>query len=123
MVANALVSTRLDNCNSLFHSLSCKIITSIPNMQSCLAAFFPGASRFTHFTTTLKFLHTLKQRIILKTLGVIYKYFTTFKLKVLPCFSRFLFTAPQFINLKFIAISVSRMMLQNSEMICTANSN
>ena len=34
MVANALVSSRLDYCNSLFHSLSSKNITKLQNIQN-----------------------------------------------------------------------------------------
>ena len=82
MVANALVSSRLDYCNSLFRSLSSKNITTLRNIQHCLACFVSGASRFSHVTPTLKCLHWLpvKQRIICKTL-VLMKYLTTGKRK------------------------------------------
>ena len=48
MVANALVSSRLDYCNSLFPNLSSKNITRLQNIQNCLARFVSGASRFSH---------------------------------------------------------------------------
>ena len=66
MVLNALVSSYLDYCNSLFRSLSSKNITRLQNIQNCLARFISGASRFSHVTPTLKSLHWLpvKQQII-----------------------------------------------------------
>ena len=66
MVANALVSSRLDYCNSLFRSLSSKNITRLQNIQNCLARFVSGVSRFSHVSPILKSLHWLpvKQRII-----------------------------------------------------------
>ena len=42
MVANALVSSRLDYCNSLFCSLSYRNITQLNNIQNCLAHFVSG---------------------------------------------------------------------------------
>ena len=59
MVANALVSSSLDYCNSLFRSLSSKNITRLNIIQNCLARFVSGASRFFHVTKTLKYLHLL----------------------------------------------------------------
>ena len=83
MVSNALVSSRLDYCNSLFHSLSSKNITRVQNIPNCLAHFVSGASRFSHVSPILKSLHWLsgKQQIIFNTLLFIYKYLTTGKPK------------------------------------------
>ena len=83
MVANALVISRLDYCNSLFHNLSSKNITRLQNIQNCLTRFVPGASIFSHITPTLKSHHWLpvKQRIIFKTLVLIHEYLTTGKPK------------------------------------------
>ena len=83
MVANALVTSRLDYCNYLFCSLSSKNITRLQNIQNCLACFVSGVSRFSCVTPTLKCLHRLpvKQRIIFKTLVLIHKYLTTGKPK------------------------------------------
>ena len=53
MVSNALVSSRLDYCKSLFCSLSSKNITRLQNIHNCLARFVSGASRFSHVTPIL----------------------------------------------------------------------
>ena len=89
MVANALVSSRLDYCNSLFRSFYSKNIIRLQNKQNCLARFVSDSSRFTHITPTLKSLHWLpvKQQIIFKILVPVYKYLTTGKPKY---FSQFL---------------------------------
>ena len=83
MVANALVSSHLDYCNSLFRSLSSKNITRLQNVQNCLARFVSGVSRYSHVSPILKSLHWLpvKQRIIFKTLLLTYKFLTTGKPK------------------------------------------
>ena len=79
IVANALVSSRLDYCNTLFCSLLSKNITRLQKIQNCLAHFVSDASRFSHVSPILKSLHWLpvKQRIIFKTLLLIYKLLTT----------------------------------------------
>ena len=89
MAANALARSRLDYCNSLFHSLSSKNITRLQHIQNCLARFVSGVSRFFHVPPILKSLHWLpvKQRIIFKTLLLIYKFLTTGKPK---CFAPYL---------------------------------
>ena len=83
MVSNALVSSRLDYCNSLFRSLSSKYITKLQNIQNCLARFVSGVSRISHVSPILKSLHWLpvKQRIIFKNLLLTYKFLTTGKPK------------------------------------------
>ena len=83
MVANALGSSHLNYCNSLFCSLSSKNITRLQNIQNCLARFVSGAPRFSYVSSILKSLHWLpvKQRIIFKTLLLIYKFLTTGKPK------------------------------------------
>ena len=63
MVANALVSSCLDYCNSLFCSLASKNITSFQNIQNCLARFVSGASRFSHVTPVLKSFHWLPVKL------------------------------------------------------------
>ena len=76
VIANALVSSRLDYCNSLFRSLSSRNATRLQYVQNALAQFVTGASKYTHITSTLKTLHWLpiRQRIIFKTLLLVYKY-------------------------------------------------
>ena len=61
MVANALVSSFMDYCNSLFHSLSSKNITRLQNIQNCLARFVSGVSRFSNVSLVrLDFLMSLQ---------------------------------------------------------------
>ena len=77
--ANVLVSSRLDYCNSLFRSLSSRNATRLQYVQNALARFVTSASKYTHITSTLRTLHWLpiRQRIIFKTLVLVYKYLTT----------------------------------------------
>ena len=79
MIANALVSSRLDYCNTLFRSLSSHNATRLQYFQNALARFVTSASKYTHITSSLRTLHWLpiKQRIIFKTLVLVYKYLTT----------------------------------------------
>ena len=79
LLSNALVSSRLDYCNSLFRSLSSLNATRLQYVQNALARFVTGASKYTHITSTLRTLHWLpiRQRIIFKTLVLVYKYLTT----------------------------------------------
>ena len=78
VIANALVSSRLDYCNSLFRSLSSRNVTRLQYVQNALAWFVTG-SYFTHITSSLKTLHWLpiRQRIIFKTLVLVYKFLKT----------------------------------------------
>ena len=78
VIANALVSSRLDYCNSLFRSLSSQNATRLQYVQNALAWFITGASNFTHITSSVKTLHWLpiRQRIIFKALVLVYKYLT-----------------------------------------------
>ena len=47
VIANALVSCRLDYCNSLFRSLSSQNATRLQYVQNALARFVTGASKYT----------------------------------------------------------------------------
>ena len=79
VIANALVSSRLDYCNSVFRSLSSCNATRLQYVQNALAWFVTGASKYTHITSSLRTLHWLpiRQQIIFKTLVLVYKYLTT----------------------------------------------
>ena len=79
VIANALVSSRLDYCDSLFFSLSSRNTTRLQYVQNALARFVTSASKFTHLTSSLKTLHWLpiRQHIIFKTLVLAYKYLIT----------------------------------------------
>ena len=57
VIANALVSSRLDYCNSLFCSLSSRNATRLQYVQNALAQFVTSASKCTHITSTLRTLH------------------------------------------------------------------
>ena len=73
LVANAVVSSRLDYCNSLFRSLFkfnlCKLQCTQNNVCT---------SRYTSITPVLKKLHWLpvEQRMVLKTATLVYKFFS-----------------------------------------------
>ena len=79
MIANALASSRLDYCSSLFRSLSSRNATRLQYVQNALARFVTGASKYTRITSTLRTLHWLpiRQWIIFKALLLVYKYRTT----------------------------------------------
>ena len=79
VIANALVSSHLDYCNSQFRSLSSLNVTRLQYVQNALARFVTGASKYTHITPTLRTLHWLpiRQCIIFKTVLLVYKYLTT----------------------------------------------
>ena len=78
VIANALVS-HLDYCNSLFRSLSSRNATRLQYIQNALAQFVTDASKYTHITSSIRTLHWLpiRQRIIFKTLVLVYNYLTT----------------------------------------------
>ena len=73
VIVNALVSSRLDYCNSLFRSFSSRHATWLQYVQNALARFVTGASKYTHITSSLRTLHWLpiRQRIIFKALVLI----------------------------------------------------
>ena len=80
-VANALVSSKLDYCNSLFRSLSCRDLKKLQCVQNSLARIVTRSSKFCHITPALKSLHWLpiRQRIRFKTATLIYKFLHTGK--------------------------------------------
>ena len=67
VIANALVSSRLDYCNSLFRSLSSRNATRLQYVQNALARFVTGASKYTHITSTLRTLHWLPSDNVLSS--------------------------------------------------------
>ena len=79
VITNALVGSHLDYCNSVYRGLSSHNATRLQYVQNPLARFVPSASKFTHLTSSLKTLRWLpiRQRIIFKTLVLVYKYLTT----------------------------------------------
>ena len=79
VIANALVNSHVDYCNSLFRSLLSRNATRLQYVQNALAQFVTSSSKFTHIISSLMTLHWLpiQQRIIFKILVVVYKYLTT----------------------------------------------
>jgi hypothetical protein len=76
LLANSLVSTKLDYCNSLFYGLPLTSINRIQRIQNSLArVVVPSTKRSHHITPVLKKLHWLpiSQRIIYKIASLTYK--------------------------------------------------
>ena len=76
VLANALVSSKLDYCNSLFYNLPDNSINRLQRVQNSLArAVIPSCKRFHHITPTLTKLHWLpvKKRITFKIATITYK--------------------------------------------------
>ena len=75
-VANALVTSKLDYCNSLYRSLSCRDIRKLQCLQNSLARIVTKSSKFCHITPILKSLHWLpiRHRIRFKTATLIHKF-------------------------------------------------
>ena len=79
LVANALVSSRLDYCNSLFRSLSKFNLRKLQSIQNSAAGIVLNTSRYTSITNVLKKLHSLpvEQRTVFKMATLVYKYLHT----------------------------------------------
>ena len=77
LLANALVSSRLDYCNFLFLSLTDFELRRFQLVQNSLCRVITGSSKFSHITPQLKKLHWLPVRYRLQfTIGLItYKIF------------------------------------------------
>ena len=74
-VANSLVSSELDYCNSLYNGISQANLNKIQRIQNTLARVVTNTSKFEHITPILKKLHWLpiKQRIDYKLCLLTYK--------------------------------------------------
>ena len=74
-LANALVSSRLDYCNSLFRSLNQRDLNKLQTIQNSLCRIVTYASKYSHITPFLHKLHWLpiEYRIKFKTLVLVYK--------------------------------------------------
>ena len=77
-LANALVCSRLDYCNSLFSGINGKELTRLQRIQNCLARVVSGAPRFSRSFPILKTLHWLpiESRILFKTCLLTFKALT-----------------------------------------------
>ena len=72
---HAFISSRIDNCNSLFCSLPVAEIAKLQRVQNAAARLVTGSKRAEHITPTLRHLHWLpvEQRIKFKTALLVYK--------------------------------------------------
>ena len=79
LVANALVSSQLDYCNSLFRSLSKFNLRKLQCIQNSAARIVSNTSRYTSITCVLKKLHWLpvEQHMVFKTATLVYKFLHT----------------------------------------------
>ena len=59
LLANTLVSSRLDYCNSLFFGLPNSTLCKLQSVQNCLARVVSNAGRYDHITPILRRLHWL----------------------------------------------------------------
>ena len=76
IVANALVGSKLDYCNSLFRSLTCSDLKRLQCVQNTLARVVTQSSKFCRISPVLRSLHWLpiKYRIQFKTVTIIFKF-------------------------------------------------
>ena len=74
-IAVALVSGKLDYCNSLFHNMPEKDIARLQRVQNCLARVVTNAPRFSRSVPILKRLHWLpvKFRIHFKICAITFR--------------------------------------------------
>ena len=74
-IAVALVSSKLDYCNSLFHNMPEKDIAKLQHVQNCLARVVAKAPRFRRSIPILKRLHWLpvKFRIHFKICAITFR--------------------------------------------------
>lgn len=76
VLANSLISSRLDYCNSLYYNLPDSSITRLQRIQNSLArVVLPSTKRHDHITPALRKLHWLpvKQRITFKIATLTFK--------------------------------------------------
>ena len=75
LLANALVSSRIDYCNSLFASLTLSELKRLQGVQNSLCRVVTRTSRYTHATPNLEKLHWLpvKYRVLFKIGLITYK--------------------------------------------------
>ena len=77
-LANSLVSSKLDYCNSLYSGISQSNLNKLQRIQNSLARVITNTSKYQHITPTLKKLHWLpiRQRIDYKICLLTYKTLT-----------------------------------------------
>ena len=77
LATNALVSSYLDYCNSLFRGLSCFNLHKLQSIQNTLACIVTNHRKYAHVTPILKKLHLLliKYRCMFKTATLVYRFY------------------------------------------------
>ena len=116
-MANALVNSRLDYCNSLFRSLYKFNLYKLQCMQKSAARIVSNTSRYTSITPVLRKLHWLpvEQRMVFKTATLVYKFLHTgFPRYFAPYLSSY--SNSYCTRLKVVAISLS---FQSSTLLFT----
>ena len=88
LLTNALVSSRLDYCNSLFLSLTDFELRRLQLVQNSLCRVVTGSSKFSHITPQLKKLHWLpvKYRVQFKIGLITYKILKGQPVYLMPLF-------------------------------------
>ena len=98
LAANALVSSRLDYCNSLFRGLSCFNQHKLQSIQNTLARIVTNHRKYAHVTPILKQLHWLpvKYQCIFKTATLVSKILQNGSLPILnhSCLSAVVLLVP-----------------------------
>ena len=111
LVANALVSSWLDYCNSLFRSLSKFNLRKLQCIQNSAARIVSNTSRYTSITPVLKKLHWLpvEHRSVFKTATLFYKFLHTGFPKYFAPYisSTVVFTVPGAVRVVEISLSFS----------------
>ena len=107
LVANALVSSRLDYCNSLFRSLSKFNLRKLYCIQNSAARIVSNTSRYTSITPVLK-KHWLpvEHRSVFKTATLVYKFLHTgFSKYFAPSLPTAIPTAPGTVRVVVLSLS------------------
>ena len=75
LLTHALITSRLDTCNSLLHSLNKTQLKRLQRLQNTAVRFVTLYRKFTHITPTLKQIHWLpsEQRTIFKMSVFVFK--------------------------------------------------
>jgi len=74
-LVHAMISSRLDYCNSLLYGVSAALLKKLQGVQNAAARFIAGVRRFDHITPVLHDLHWLpvQKRIVFKIATLVYK--------------------------------------------------
>ena len=88
-IATALITSRLDYCNSLLYNIASKDILKLQGVQTCLTRIVTWSPQFSHSIPLLKSLHWLptQSRIIFKSALLPIKLFLLENFRIyVPCF-------------------------------------